>query len=377
MQYAPFLLEQWLEEHAEPPLEFNLAASYGPSWTVRELLELDGADARERLLDSAIMYSRSAGGGSLRAALAAMQGVAVEEVLITTGAAEALFHSFFLAARPNANVVIPFPCFPAHLAAPEALGLEVRRYRLRRENSYQLDMDEIRRLVDANTKLILVNSPHNPTGATLSDAEMRRLHDFAAERDIQFISDEVYHPVYHGRESASAAMLPRATVIGDFSKAFCLSGLRLGWIVERNAQRREAYRTAREYATICNTPMAEFLAEIAVRHRERILARTRSVAGANLKLVDALVAQHSGLLDWVRPQGGMTGFLRLLSGGSDVEFCLAAARQGMLLAPGECFGVPGHFRLGFGVSKDWFPRAMDRFSEFLANWPVAMHARTA
>ena len=374
MKFKLFLLDQWLEEHAEPPVEFDLAPSTGPHWKLRELLALAGEEVAEGLLDTKVIYSRGEGKGSLREAIAEMQGVPTEQVLVTAGGAEALFHIFSLAAEPGANVIVPFPSFPPNHSMPEALGLEVRCYDLRPENSYQVDLDEVKRFTDEKTKLILVNSPHNPTGTTLSDAEMNSLHDFAAERGIQFVSDEVYHPIYHGRETESAARLPHATVVGDFSKAFSLSGLRLGWVIERDAQRRAQYLNAREYLTISNSPVTEFCAEIAVRHRDRILGRTREVASANLQLLDRLIADHSDVLDWVRPKGGMTGFPRLVSSEDARTFCQAAVRKGLLFAPGDCFGVRDHFRVGFGVSQEWFPRAMQRFTEFLHSWARAPQA---
>ncbi|HEV2879273.1 MAG TPA: aminotransferase class I/II-fold pyridoxal phosphate-dependent enzyme [Candidatus Eremiobacteraceae bacterium] len=368
MRLKPFLLEQWIEKYTEPPIEFNLSGSTGPVWNLRDLLQLAGAGSVERLLDSNVVYSRSTGASSLRDALAEMQGVAPEHVLVTIGAAEALAHTFYLAAEPGANVVVPFPCFPPHQWLPESFGLEVRSYHIPRENAFQIDLDEVKSLVDARTKLILVNSPHNPTGMVLSDGDLGSLHDFAAERRIQLVSDEVYHPIYHGRATSSAARLPGATVIGDFSKAFALSGLRLGWIIERDAQRREAYLTTREYVTISNSPVVEFLAEIAVRHRDAILKRTREVATTNLQLLDQVMAAHPDVLQWIRPQGAMIAFPWLVAGGDTRGFCEAAIMQGLLFAPGDCFGSPEHVRIGFGVGQDWYSRAMQRLSDYLRSW---------
>jgi len=226
-------------------------------------------------------------------------------------------------------------------------------------------------LADDRTKVLLVNSPHNPTGATISDDDMRALHDWAVERDIQFVCDEVFHPIYHGEERASAARLPRTTVIGDFSKAFALSGLRVGWIREPNQRRRERYLNAREYFSISNTTVGEFFAELAVRHRDIVLGRTREVARVNLQLLDRVVAAHSRVLDWVRPDGGMTAFLRLVSDADARPFCEAAVAHGLVMTPGDCFGVPDHFRVGFGVGPEWFPQAMERLSEFLRAWEAA------
>ena len=82
----------------------------------------------------------------------------------------------------------------------------------------------------------------------MSDAEMEALHEFASQRGIQLVSDEVYHPIYHGRETQSAAHLPHATVINDLSKAFPLAGTRTGWMIERDARRREHYLPGRRRA---------------------------------------------------------------------------------------------------------------------------------
>src|SRR6185503_18092698 len=114
------------------------------------------------------------------------------------GAAEALLMLFFSAAEPGVNVVLPNPGFPTNTALPESLKIEIRFYNLRRENGFRIDLDEVRSLVDRNTRIVLVNSPHNPTGTVVSDQEMESLHDLCAARNIQFVSDEVYHPIYHG-----------------------------------------------------------------------------------------------------------------------------------------------------------------------------------
>lgn len=375
MNFTPFLLDQWLQQHAG--VEFNLGGSTGPRWTPRQLLALAGDGAAEKILDLDLVYPPTTGSATLREAIAAMQGVPPEEVIVLAGSAEALFHIFYLAAQPRANAVIPLPCFPSHQAIPESLGFEIRGYHLLRKNSYRVDLDEVKSLADHNTKILVVNSPHNPTGATLSDEEMRWLHDFCVEHGIQFVSDEVFHPIYHGRETRSAARLSCATVIGDFSKALSLSGLRLGWIIERDRDRRQEYLNAREYLTVSNTPMGEVLGEIAIRHHDQVLARTRKVTSANLALLDRLIAEHADVLDWVRPQGGMTGFARLVSGGNARVFCQTALERGLLLAPGDCWGVPDHFRIGFGVGLEWYPRAMSRFSELLRVWCRAAQASVA
>src|SRR5919108_973365 len=305
MQLKPFLLDMWLDAH-EHNIEFNLAASTGPTWTVNEVLALAGEAERQRFLNHKLVYSRPAGADSLRAAIAEMQDVSVESVQVVTGASEALLVLLWLASEPGANVIIPLPGFTTFSALPESLGLETRFYRLRKENDFRIDIEEIKKLADDRTKLILVNSPHNPTGATVSDEEMDSLHEFTSARGIQLVSDEVYHPIYHGQQTKSAARLPHATVISDLSKAFSIAGVRTGWMIEHDAQRRQQYWTARAYFSVSNTTTGEILSEIAIRKRDVVLGKAQETATRNLKLLDRFMAEHRDVLGWIPPQGGMT-----------------------------------------------------------------------
>jgi aspartate/methionine/tyrosine aminotransferase len=373
MQLKPFLLDMWLDKY-EHDIEFNLAASTGPSWTLNEILSLAGDEERERFLNHKVVYSRPAGAEGLRAAIAEMHGVNADTVQVVTGASEALLVLMWLAAEPGANVILPQPGFTTFSALPESLQIEARYYGVRKENHFRIDLEEIKKLADKNTKLVLVNSPHNPTGATISDEEWDDLHEFTSSRGIQLVSDEVYHPIfhlYHRRATKSAARLPHATVIHDFSNAFPLSGVRTGWMIEHDRKRRERYWNARAYFSISNNTAGEMLAEIAMRHRDTVLGKTQETATRNLRHLEAFMSEHRETLGWIPPRGGMTAFPWLLNGENSRAFCQAAAHEGILLAPGDCWDAPSHFRLGFAVMTDKFPHALDRLGEFVRSWSAA------
>ena len=370
MQLKPFLLDMWLDTY-EHRIEFNLGASTGPSWTLNEILSLAKDEERERFLNHKVVYSRPAGAESLRSAIAEMHDVDADAVQVVTGASEALLVLMWLAAEPGGNVILPQPGFTTFSALPESLRLETRYYAVRKEDGFRIDVEEIKKLADRNTKLILVNSPHNPTGATISDAELDSLHEFTSSRGIQLVSDEVYHPIFHGQPTKSAARLPHATVIHDFSKAFPLSGVRTGWMIEHDAKRRKDYWTARSYFSITNNSAGEFLAELAMRHRDAVLGRTQKVASENLRQLDRFMSEHQETIGWIRPRGGMTAFPWLVSGEDSRAFCKAAAERGILLAPGDCFDAPPHFRLGFAAMADKFPDALGRLGEVVKTWSGA------
>jgi aspartate/methionine/tyrosine aminotransferase len=367
MQFKPFLLDIWLDQY-EHDIEFNLAASTGPTWTVNDILALTDAETRHRFLNHKLVYGHPGGNDSLREAIAQMEGVSPDAVQIVTGASEALVALMWLAAEPGANVILPLPGFTTFSALPESLGLEIRYYRVHRENGFRIDVDEIKRLADAKTKLILVNSPHNPTGATISDTDMEALHAFTSQRGIQLISDQVYHPIYQGERTTSAARLPHATVISDLSKAFSIPGVRTGWMIEHDDHRRQQYWTARAYFSVCNSTTGEILSEIAIRQRDIVLGKAQQTATANLKVLDAFMKEHADVLGWIPPQGGMTAFPWMVNGEDARPFCQAAADRGILLAPGDCFDVPSHFRLGFAAAGDNFPKALERFGQLVKNW---------
>src|SRR5438874_4954043 len=147
MQLKPFLLDAWLDQY-EHDIEFNLAASTGPTWTVNDILGLAEDEIRNHFLNHKLVYSRPAGADSLREAIAEMQAVERETVQIVTGASEALVVLMWLAAEPGANVIIPQPGYAPFSALPQSLSLETRFYHVRRENGFRIDPEEIKQLAD-------------------------------------------------------------------------------------------------------------------------------------------------------------------------------------------------------------------------------------
>jgi aspartate/methionine/tyrosine aminotransferase len=368
MKLERFLLDEWLESH-ESGIRYNLAASTGPRWTLDDLRRLMTEEEKRELVETSLTYLPGHGTESLRGALADMYGAAPDEIQIVTGASEALLVLFFLAAEPGANVVLPYPAFPPFLSIPESFGLEVRRYVLDSKKGFAFDPQAVQELIDGRTRLVLINSPHNPTGAVASESEIQEIERAAVKEGAQLVVDEVYHPIYPGRAQGatrSAGEYTKATLLGDFSKAFSLSGIRTGWILERDSKRREQYWNARAHFSISNNFPGELLASVAVKNRAKIFDRARDLSAKNLRTLERFFSEHRELLGWVRPQGGMTAFPWLVSGENARPFCEAAAAKGVLLAPGDCFGHPAHFRIGFGACSEGYEDAVEILAGTLA-----------
>lgn len=249
MRLAPFRLDHWLAAHefADPPIRYNLASSTGPQWTVGELLALDGGVARQEIESLRLSYAPPQGGARLRERIAALHDARPEEVLVMTGASEALVALCCLFAdrgRPG-NLVLPRPCYPAVPVLARAWGLGVRQYALDAARAFAQTAQDVLAAVDDETRAVFVNSPHNPTGSVMPAAEQRTLAEALASRGISLIVDEVYHPLYFTGDAPSAASLTggavrgNTLVLGDFAKALSIPGLRIGWLIDRDAQRRE------------------------------------------------------------------------------------------------------------------------------------------
>ena len=142
-------------------------------------------------------------------------------------------------------------------------------------------------------------------------------------------------------------------------------------MIEHDSKRRERYWMARTYFSISNNTAGEMLAEIAMRHRNVVLGKTQQTATQNLRQLASFMSEHRETLGWIPPRGGVTAFPWLLSGENSRPFCQAAAEQGILLAPGDCWDEPSHFRLGFAATSDKFPQALARFGEFVKSWSAA------
>jgi aspartate/methionine/tyrosine aminotransferase len=260
------------------------------------------------------------------------------------------------------------PAYQSLAEVARAAGCDVSPWRAQEENGWSLDLDELRHLMRTNTKAIIINTPHNPTGYLMSREDYEALHAFAKTNKLLLFSDEVYRE----SEYDPAARLPAACDLGDYavslgvtSKTYGLAGLRIGWIATRNKKIYEKMASLKDYTTICNSAPSEFLAEVAMRNRHKLIERNLNIIQQNLAVIDDLFARRADLFSWVRPQAGSMAFPRYLGG--DVErFCDDLVKKaGVLLLPGSVYDDSrDHFRLGLGRKN--LPQAAERLEEFLA-----------
>ena len=369
MKLPPFKLDLWLAAHefATPPIRFNLASSTGPAWTLGEVGALGGGDTR-KLDEVKLSYAPPEGSKLLRERLAARHGVDPECVLIMTGASEALMALTCWFSAPGASILLPKPVYPALPVLARAWGLGVREYALDRERGFAQDAASVLNAVDSTTRAVFVNTPHNPTGSVMPAAEQAKLAAALAARGIALIVDEVYHPLFFGAPVPSASQLPDTIVLGDFAKAMSLPGLRVGWLVDRDPARRAALLDMRCYFSISCAPLSEAIGAHAIANAAAVLGRLDSIARANLALLTAFMEKHRSVLGFPAPTGGTTCFPYLRDGRDARPLCEGLAKAGVLVAPGDCFDMPAHMRIGFGAQREGYAQALEIFGNVLASW---------
>ncbi|MCI0395645.1 MAG: aminotransferase class I/II-fold pyridoxal phosphate-dependent enzyme [Chloroflexi bacterium] len=366
MQLPPFKLERYFARY-EFTAPYLLSSSDCESWTVQELLALEPA-AHDLFQRHWLGYTESPGALALRQEICRVYTtIQPDQVLVHSGAEEAIFLFMHAALQAGDHAIVHSPCYQSLAEVARAIGCEVTPWQASESNGWALDNDELRRSIRPNTRVVVLNTPHNPTGFLMPREQFDEVNGIARENGLILFSDEVYRE----SEYAPANRLPagcdvneQAVSLGVMSKTYGLPGLRIGWIATHDAELYARMATLKDYTTICNSAPSEFLAGLALRHREKLARRNLDIITANLAILDDFFARHDDRFAWIRPQAGPIAYPRLLN--EDAEsFCHdLVTTAGVLLLPGAVYDDPGnHFRIGFGRRN--LPEAIARLEEFL------------
>ena len=372
MRIAEFALERYFARW-EFAVQHVLGASDVEGWPMGELLDLADDEARSMWSNLRLGYTESTGLPLLRAEIATLcDSLSADDILVFAGAEEAIFCLLSTSLQEGNHVIVTWPGYQSLYEVARAAGASVSLHALREEDGWSLDVDRLIRSFRPETRMVVVNAPHNPTGMLPTEAEWRRLGSACADAGIRLVADEVYRFLEHGDATtlpAGADLDGRAVSIGVMSKSFAMAGLRIGWIATRDHAVLERCARMKDYTTICSSAPSEVLAIIGLRARERVLARSRSIVSSNLLVLDDFFARRADTFTWVRPRGGSTGFPRLVPGGpagssADAFAARLVDATGVLLLPSSTFGRgDSHFRIGLGRMD--LPEAVAKMESFL------------
>jgi aspartate/methionine/tyrosine aminotransferase len=351
MQIAPFRIEEYFGKY-EFTAKYLLSSSDAESRTIADLLSLEPG-AHDAFLKHWCGYTETPGAPWLRETITTLyKEIRSADVFVVAAAEEAIFLFYHALVGPGDHVIVETPCYESALTLPKSTGAAVSEWRRKSENAWVHDLVALESLIQANTRTIYINTPHNPTGLLMPLPVLQRLIALASKQGIYIFSDEVYRELEHDpatRLPATCDLYDRAVSLGSMSKTYGLPGLRLGWLASRDPEILQKCTDLKYYTTICSSAPSEFLTDLALRHREKIVDRNRSLVLKNLELLSKFLARRSDLFSWTPPNASPIGFVQFKPQKDVHEFCESLVQKsGVLLLPGSVYDEPRHIRFGYG-----------------------------
>lgn len=374
MKIKTFKVEQWMNQYENDAI-YNLAETCIDSLTLRELLNLAGKNFEEYMVslgDIRMTYSHIYGSPNLLKGIASLfQDVKAEQIIPTHGAIGANYQVLITLLEPGDSMVSVAPTYQQHYSIPESMGTEVNILKLLPENNFLPDLQELKKMVNSNTKLITINNPNNPSGSLIPVELIKQIVDIAKSVDAYVLSDEVYRGI-----SEDGSYMPsivdlyeKGISVGSMSKTFSLAGLRLGWIVSKDEKIINLCRERRDYDTISCGVLDDIFASLALENKEAILERNRKIVMTNRELLHQWVISEPRV-SYVKPVAGNTALIYYDADMHSYEFCEKLLKEtGVFYTPGECFDLDYCFRIGYAFDSKTLMEGLEKTSEFISNLP--------
>jgi len=367
MRHEEFQLERYLAQY-----EFNarhlIASSDCESYPMAEVVSWADDECRGLWEALWLGYTESPGLPQLRREIAGLyHGVSPDDVLEVVPE-EGVLIAMTVLLEPGDHVIATHPGYQTLYGIAEALGCEVTYWEPDEEQGWRFDPAFVRRALRPNTRLIVANFPHNPTGYLPSAAEYQELFDSAAEARAYVFSDEMYRGLEQDpatRLPSAAELYDKAVALSGMSKTYSLPGLRVGWLATRDRDLLARLAAYKDFTTICASAPGEILALIGLRERDRIVARNLRTIADNLDKLEAFAAQRQGLLSLVRPHAGSICFARLAAAEGALAFCRRLVEEaGVVLLPSTVFDY-GDTHVRFGLGRLAFGEGLAAFAAWL------------
>lgn len=370
MKIPDFKLEEFWKKY-EFTSPYLLCCSDAETWTLQELLAIADEDSKKLWNSLALGYTESPGHPILRQEIAGLyDSVKADEILTFAGAEEGIYCAMRVLIEPGDHVIVIDPCYQSLSTLSEIFGAEITVIQLKFENAWKLDIEKVRKAFRVNTKLLVLNYPHNPTGTILDRHVLKELIQLAQKTGTYIFCDEVYRYMEVDetqRMPSIADVYEKGISLNVMTKSFGLAGLRIGWLASQEHHFLKEVGSYKLYTSICNSAPSEILAIMALRAKDQILKRNRDIMLKNLKILDEFMKRNQKYLSWIRPQTGTMAVLKLLLPIAIESFAEDLVHtQGVLIMPGSIFDLPGNFfRIGFG--KKNMSTILEKFESYIHN----------
>jgi aspartate/methionine/tyrosine aminotransferase len=352
MEISPFKLERFFAKY-EFKAPYLLCSSDCESMTTDDLLALEPGSFNE-FRKVWLGYTESQGAPELKTEISKLyERVNPSDVLAFSGAEEGIFVFMNAALKPGDHIIVQYPCYQSLSEIAASIGCEITKWEITMDEQCVCDLQFLKDSIKKNTKAIIVNIPHNPTGFLMNRNEFTELVGIARKNNLILFSDEVYRFLEYDendRLPAACDLYENAVSLGVMSKTFGLAGLRIGWIATRNRDLFGEIALFKDYTSICSSAPSEFLSIVALRNKEKIIKRNLDIVLDNLTIADRFFSKYKDLFQWSRPKAGSVAFPAIRMNMNIEDFCIdLVEKKGVLLLPGNYFDPESkHFRMGLG-----------------------------
>lgn len=371
MKIKTFKVEQWMNDYENDAI-YNLGETCIDSLTIGELIELSGNDVDNYLTDLKnlrMTYGHIHGSERLLSGIASLyKDITPRQVIPTHGAIGANHQVIVSLIEKEDNMVCVLPTYQQHYSIPESIGAEVRILQLKPENGFLPDIEELKNLVDENTKMITINNPNNPTGSFMPEEVLMKIVQVAKTVDAFILSDEVYRGISEdGSYMVSIAdIYDKGISVGSMSKIFSLAGLRMGWIASKSEDVIRECLIRRDYDTISCGALDDLFASLALENKEKIFKRNSEILFKNREILHQWVNETEGI-SYLKPVAGTTALLYYDRDIPSYELCIGLMKEkGVLFTPGSAFEMEGCVRIGYAFDSKTLRTGLDKFAEYLS-----------
>ncbi|MFX1373627.1 MAG: aminotransferase class I/II-fold pyridoxal phosphate-dependent enzyme [Promethearchaeota archaeon] len=368
MRIKPFLLEEFFAKY-EFSVKYLLCSADCESFSIEELLELESGTFEE-LNKLKLGYTETLGHPILREEISKLyEQIEKENIIVFSGSEEGIFAYMNVLLEKDDHVIVQFPAYQSLFEIANAIGCKVTKWEMKDKDNWELDLEFLESNIQNNTKCIVINFPHNPTGYLASKERYKQIIEIAQKNDIYIFSDEVFRYSEYDQNDRLPSMCDlyyKGISLGALSKSYGLAGLRIGWIASKNSSLLKQITSFKNYTSICNSALSEFFAILALRNRQVILDRNLKIIQKNIILLDHFFKKYQNLFQWVKPKAGPIAFPRFVGNESVNSLCMDLLNlKGVLLMPSSNFEYgDNHFRIGFGRKN--MPEALQKVEDFIA-----------
>jgi aspartate/methionine/tyrosine aminotransferase len=368
MKIENFKLERFFAQY-EFAAKYLLCCSDCEALTTNELLEMADKDTLEMWKNLQLGYTESMGHPVLRQEISMLYEDIYPSEILVAAPEEAIFITMNTILTKEDHIIVTYPGYQSLFEIASSIGGSISKWEPDcNDKGFSFDIKKLEALIQKNTKMIVINFPHNPTGAHVSEEHIKAIVTLADDHNIFLFSDEMYRFLEHDKNDRIEPvcdLYENGISLCGMSKSFSLPGLRIGWLATKNKQIYKRACEFKDYTTICNSAPSEILAIMGLRGRDKIVNNNLELIKTNLDLLDSFFNNYNTIFDWYRPTAGPIAFPRLIIDKPVSTFCKEVLDQkGVLLLPSDLYGYKSNnFRIGFARKN--LPECLTRFESYV------------